>query len=235
MTEGILMLPRTVLSASFVESLEARIVIRASASFVAGRVAVSLLTPRLTKFIPYVGWAIMIGTAVYAGYEAYKSTEVDWNKLENGIYDAADLAMFRVGFTMARQQFLTTAAGAAAQQAGSKYILIPSEVMPTVGQVDMIGITQFGNSLTWDPAGAKWRRALAMRGRGTAGPLILPNGTSLRGSWEEYPFAATYAPKPGAYVDRVPLREQWIQGGFITAAAIVQAFRVNDNVLAYVL
>jgi hypothetical protein len=102
-----------------------------------------------------VGWAIMIGTAVYAGYEAYKSTEIDWNKLENGIYDAADLAMFRVGFTMARQQFLTTAAGAAAQQAG--------------------------------------------------------------------------------YVDRVPLREQRIQGGFITAAAIVQAFRVNDNVLAYVL
>ncbi len=93
----------------------------------------------------------MIGTAVYAGYEAYKSTEIDWNKLENGIYDAADLAMFRVGFTMARQQFLATAAGAAAQQAGSKYILIPSEVMPTVAQVDMIGITQFSNSLTWEP------------------------------------------------------------------------------------
>jgi hypothetical protein len=132
MTEGILMLPGTVLSASFVTSLEARIVVRASAGFIAARVGASLLTPRLTKFIPYVGWAIMIGTAVYAGYEAYKSTEIDWNKLENGIYDAADLAMFRVGFTMARQQFLTTAAGAAAQQAGSKYILIPSNVLAYV-------------------------------------------------------------------------------------------------------
>ena len=74
MTEGILMLPGTVLSASFVASLEARIVVRASAGFIAARVGASLLTPRLTKFIPYVGWAIMIGTAVYAGYEAYKST-----------------------------------------------------------------------------------------------------------------------------------------------------------------
>src|SRR5260370_8475511 len=151
MTEGILMLPGTVLSASFVASLEARIVVRASAGFIAARVGASLLTPRLTKFIPYVGWAIMIGTAVYAGYEAYKSTEIDWNKLENGIYDAADLAMFRVGFTMARQQFLATAAGAAAQQAGSKYILIPSQVMPTVAQNDITGITQSTTSLTWEP------------------------------------------------------------------------------------
>jgi hypothetical protein len=235
MAEGILMLPGTVLSASFVTSLEARIATRATVGFIAGRVAASVLTPRLTKFIPYVGWAIMIGSAIYAGYEAYKSTEIDWNKLENGIYDGEDLAVFRLGFTMARQQFLTTAAGIAATQAGSKYILIPSEVLPTVSQVDMIGITQFGNSLTWDPAGAKTRRAQAMRGRGTAGPIVVPNGGSLRGSWEEYPFAVTYAPKPGAYVDRVPLREQWIQGGFITAAAIVQAFRVNDNVLCYVL
>ena len=235
MTEGILMLPGAVLSASFVESLEARIVVRASAGFIAARVGASLLTPRLTKFIPYVGWAIMIGTAVYAGYEAYKSTEIDWNKLENGIYDAADLAMFRVGFTMARQQFLATAAGAAAQQAGSKYILIPSEVMPTVAQVDMIGITQFSNSLTWEPDRREGASGARVAWAWDRRPLILPNGTSLRGSWEEYPFAATYAAKPGAYVDRVPLREQWIQGGFITAAAIVQAFRVNDSVLAYVL
>src|SRR5258708_1146829 len=49
--------------------LEARIVVWASAGFIAARVGASLLTPRLTKFIPYVGWAIMIGTAVYAGYE----------------------------------------------------------------------------------------------------------------------------------------------------------------------
>src|SRR5260370_25413652 len=162
MTEGILTLPRTVLSASFVESLEPRVVIRASAVFIAARVGVSLLTPQLTKFIPYVGWAIMIGTAVYAGYEAYKSTEIDWNKLENGIYDAADLAMFRVGFTMARQQFLATAAGAAAQQARAKYILIPSDRIPTVAQVDMIGITQFSNSLTLDPASPNGRRAQAI-------------------------------------------------------------------------
>src|SRR5258708_6478044 len=234
MTEGILMLPGTVLSASFVTS--------SKRGLWCGQRGLHRGTRRgesahatADEIHPLCGLGYHDRHGRIRRVRAYKSTEIDWNKLENGIYDAADLAMFRVGFTMARQQFLTTAAGAAAQQAGSKYILIPSEVMPTVAQVDMIGITQFSNSLTWDPAGAKGRRTQAMRGRGTAGPLILPNGTSLRGSWEEYPFAATYAAKPGAYVDRVPLREQWIQGGFITAAAIVQAFRVNDNVLAYVL
>jgi hypothetical protein len=235
MTEGILRLPGTALSASFVTSLEARIATRASATFIATRVAASLLTPRLTKFIPYVGWAITIGSAIYAGYEAYNSTEIDWNKLENGIYDGADLAVFRMGFTQARGRFLLTAAGIAATQARSKYILIPSEVMPNIAQVDSIGIEMFGYSLTWDPAGAKARRAQALRGRGTAGPIIVPGRSWLRGSWEEYPFASTYAPKPGAYVSRVPLREQWIQGGFITAAAIVQLFQVNDNVLCYIL
>src|SRR5258706_8963190 len=125
MTEGILRLPGTILSASFVTSLEARIATRASATFIATRVAASLLTPRLTKFIPYVGWAITIGSAIYAGYEAYNSTEIDWNKLENGIYDGADLAVFRMGFTQARGRLLLTAAGIAGTHARSKYILMP--------------------------------------------------------------------------------------------------------------
>jgi hypothetical protein len=235
-TEGILMSSSgAVFTAPFVASLEARIATRATAAFIAERVAISLLTPRITKFIPYVGWAIMIGTAAYAGYEAYKSTEIDWGKLENGVYDAQDLTVFRMGFTVAQQRFLATAAGAAAVRNRSKYILIPSEVMPTVAQVDSLGITQFGNSLTWDPAGANQRRYQAVGKRGSAGIIFLANGTRVRGSWEEYPFAVTYAPIPGAVVDLVPLREQWIQGGFIRAADIVQAFKPSDNVLCYIL
>lgn len=234
-SEGILMSSGAVFTAPFVTSLEARIATRASVAFIAERVAISLLTPRITKFIPYVGWAIMIGTAAYAGYEAYKSTEIDWSKLENGVYDAQDLAVFRVGFTVAQQRFLATAAGAAAVRARSKYILIPSEVMPTVAQLDAQGITQFGNSLTWDPAGANERRYKAIGNRGSAGFIFLASGARVRGSWEEYPFAVTYAPTPGAVVDVVPLREQWIQGGFIRAADMVQAFRPSDNVLCYIL
>ncbi|MGL6110332.1 MAG: NucA/NucB deoxyribonuclease domain-containing protein, partial [Rubrivivax sp.] len=50
--------------------------------------------------------------------------------------------------------------------------------------------------------------------------LITSVGTTMvRGSWEEYPFAATSAARAGFVVDRVPLRENWIQGGFIRAAS----------------
>lgn len=58
--------------------------------------------------------------------------------------------------------------------------------------------------------------------------------TMVRGSWEEYPFAATSAARAGFVVDRVPLRENWIQGGFIRAAGMVQGFHPGDSVGCYI-
>lgn len=57
----------------------------------------------------------------------------------------------------------------------------------------------------------------------------------VRASWEEYPFAATSAARAGFLVDRVPLRENRIQGGCIRAASMVQAIQPGDPVTCVIL
>ena len=54
------------------------------------------------------------------------------------------------------------------------------------------------------------------------------------GSWEEYPFACLAEGGAGAHVDKVPLPENWRQGGFIRAAAMIQGFTPNTPVSVYV-
>lgn len=224
-----------VLSAATVVAIEKRMIIQASAAVIARRAGMALIKPRPYKFIPYIGWAITIGTTLYAGYEAYKSFEINFKKIENEIYDEQDIATFKIGYTEANLHFVDTAAGVRARAEKRKYILIPAEVMPVIAAIDTIGMEQFGNVLTWDPAGGSARRTLAMVGRGLAGAFTYNNGNIVRGSWEEYPFAVTRGPIPGAYVDRAPLRENWIQGGFIRAAAIVQQFKPGDTIFVYIL
>ncbi len=235
MVEGVLNLSGTVFSASWVTLLESRIATRTVARFIATRAMGALARSAAGDWVPYVGWAIAIGSVAYAGYEAYNELAINWSKLENETYDEDDLAVFRMGFTAARQRFIATEKGAEAERSRQKYILIPSEVMPTVAAIDAVGIGQYGNILTWDPAGAAARRRQAITKLGAAGMVSMSDGTRLRGSWEEYPFAVTLAPRPGSWVDRAPLRENWIQGGFIRAAAIVQDFHPNDILLCYIL
>ncbi len=224
---------RPVLSAGTIVAIENRMLMGAAAA-VAQAAAVAALRPNVARFIPYVGWALTIGAIAYASYEAYNARDVDWSRLEAESYTADDLAVFMAAFTQARQAFATRADGIEAQRRGQKYILIPSEVMPMIADVDRRGMAQFGASLRWDPANGPLRRQAALRGRAPAGQLRV--GTSLvRGSWEEYPFASTSAAREGFLVDRVPLRENWIQGGFIRAASIVQAFRDGDAVTCFIL
>ncbi|HEY4252158.1 MAG TPA: NucA/NucB deoxyribonuclease domain-containing protein [Roseomonas sp.] len=221
-----------VLSTATLNAIQNRMLTGLAAEAIAGRVALSVLRPNPLKFIPYIGWAITIGTLLYVGYEAYNATQLNTAKMEADTYDAEDLAVFRGAFTQARATFLTTAQGLQAQRRNAKYILIPRQAMPTVAAVDTIGIGMFGNALIWSPAGAPARRRAAISSKGRAAPF----GNFL-GSWEEYPFAVTVsatAPGGQAYVDRVPLSENWIQGGFIRAAAMVQGFVNGDKVDCYI-
>ena len=226
-------LSRPFLSARTVAGIENRL-LTSAAGAVARGAAAAALRPSVARFIPYVGWALTIGAIAYASYEAYNSRDLDWAKLEAETYTPEDIAFFRGAFSEARDRFLTSEDGLAAQRRGQKYILIPSEVMPMIAEVDRRGMAQFGASLRWDPANGPTRRQAALRGRPPAGQVRV--GTSLvRGSWEEYPFAATSAARTGFLVDRVPLRENWIQGGFIRAASMVQAFRGGDAVTCFIL
>lgn len=235
MTEAVLRISGNVLSASTVVAIERGLVSRATMAMVARRVGVSLIKPKLYKAIPYVGWAIAIGTTLYAGYEAYNATHINYHKMENDIYDEKDMKAFRRGYTESVRVFAQTSVGAEILRQRTKFILIPAEAMPIIATVDTVGMQQFGNTLTWDPANGPSRRATAISGRGPAGPFAYTNGNTVRGSWEEYPFAVTQGPTPGTHVDRAPLRENWIQGGFIRAAAIVQAFRPGETVNAFIL
>ena len=224
-----------VLSAATIIAIEKRMIIQASAVMVARKAGMSLIKPKPYKFIPYVGWAIAIGATLYVAYEAYKSFEINYRKLENDIYDEKDMEVFRMGYTEASRRFADTRAGVIASEANRKYILIPAEVMPVIAAVDTIGMEQYVNVVTWDPANGPSRRTAVTSGRGPAGPFTYSNGNVVRGSWEEYPFAATRGPIAGAYVDRAPLRENWIQGGFIRAAAMVQSFTPGDTIFVYIL
>jgi hypothetical protein len=231
MTTGALLRPA--LSAATIVAIENRMLVGA-ATAIAGAAAAAAARPSIARFIPYAGWALTIGAIAYASYEAYNTREIDWAKLEAESYSADDIAVFMAAFTQARQAFATRADGIEAQRRGQKYILIPSEVMPMIAEVDRRGMAQFGASLRWDPANGPSRRQAALRGRAPAGEVRV--GTSLvRGSWEEYPFASTSAARAGFLVDRVPLRENWIQGGFIRAASIVQSFRDGDAVTCFIL
>ncbi len=228
-------LSRPVLSAGTVIAIEKRMVIGATTAMIARRATVALVKPRVTKFIPYVGWAIATGTALYAGYEAYNATAINWAKMETETYDEADMAVFRIGYKESENVFLGTDEGAAASRNGWKYILIPSEAMPMIAAVDTVGMEKYGRVLQWDPANKTARRLGATRGLPPAGPIQYMDGTSVRGSWEEYPFASTLSQIPGSHVDRAPLRENWIQGGFIRAAAMLQGFKSGDTVHAQIL
>jgi len=224
---------RPVFSAAMVVAIERRMLVGAAVA-VAEAAAVALLRPNLARFIPYAGWVLTIGTVAYASYEAYNARGIDWSKLEAESYSADDLAVFMAAFTQARQAFAARADGAEAQRRGQKFILIPSEVMPMIADVDRRGVAEYGAALRWDPAGGPVRRQAALRGRGAAGPVRV-GGASVRGSWEEYPFASTSAARTGFLVDRVPLRENWIQGGFIRAASMVQGFHPGDAVRCFIL
>ena len=238
MTQGFVALGQPALSAATLTAIELRVAPRAGLAGAAARAGRSLIRPRLSKFIPYIGIAITAAELYDAFVEGYNEAEVDYDKMAREIYDAEDIAVFRGAFTEARTRFLASPVGQTATRNQHKFILIPSQVMPTIAIVDLEGIALHGNVLTWDPAGAPARRRAAISGLGPAGQITLSNGTSVRASWEEYPFAVTIGPRNlnlvPVHVRPVPLRENWVQGGFITAANLTQGFIPGGQVHVYV-
>ncbi len=108
--------------------------------------------------------------------------------------------------------------------------------MPMIARVDTIGMAEYGDLLQWDPLNAASRRRAAIASRGRAGQTPDASGALVPGSWEEYPFAATRGlARQGSHVDRVPLFENWIQGGFIRAADMAQGFVAGDRILCVIM
>jgi len=179
--------------------------------------------------------------AALSGYAAMGAAwESEWGQslsgVENGVYSAEAMGVFRQGYTESNEQFMATALGRTYGRTGQKYILIPANVMPTVAAVDADGMMVHGDTLTWDPAGSRGRRQAATGGLGRAGIIPWratgagPSVFNTIGSWEEYPYASTAQGGAGSHVGAVPLMENWIQGGFIRAASMVQGFRPGDTI-----
>lgn len=187
---------------------------------------------------PHPAW--MAAGAIWAVYElATSEPELDVSRMQDNIrddiWDAEDMTIFLRIFRQLEGAFVGSPAGRNALSRGQKYILIPQQIMPMIAQVDAAGMTRFGNQLTYDRAGRRARRRAATAGRGFVGPMRIGSGVIVPGSWEEYPFAVTYAPnRPGAHVGRVPLTENWSQGGLIAAAKFSQSIVDGDAVVAHV-
>ena len=151
MTTGFVQLSAPALSTATIARIYERVAPRAGLAGAVRQAGGTLVRPRWYKVIPLFGEAatvISVGSAFISGFN---EAEVDWDKLENGIYDASDMAVFRGAFTEAQTRFLTSDAGLEADRSGSKYILIALHVMPYIAAVDAEGIGVFGSVLEWDP------------------------------------------------------------------------------------
>lgn len=217
------------------------------------RSLVDQLADRMLKRLGFLAGLRIVGTraarphplwaaagAIWAVHELVTmQDELDVSRMEanirDDVWDAADMTVFARIFETARAQFRTTTTGIAATRQNHKLILIPQHLMPMIAQVDTVGMARFGQQLVYDRAGRLTRRRAATAGRGRAGWIALGNGVSVPGSWEEYPFAVTYAPgRPGSHIGRVPLAENWSQGGLIAAAKLIQNIVDGNQVHAYV-
>jgi hypothetical protein len=140
-----------------------------------------------------------------------------------------------MGFRETERSFRVSAASDEVRRLQRGYILIARQAMPLIADIDAEGIRRHGRILQWDPANARSRRRMATGRLGRVGLIPDMNRRLVPGSWEEYPFAATVSVQgPGSYVDKAPLHENWIQGGFIRAASIVQNFSQNDIIECHI-
>nr|WP_259795264.1 NucA/NucB deoxyribonuclease domain-containing protein [Aliiroseovarius crassostreae] len=98
-----------------------------------------------------------------------------------------------------------------------------------------------GNVLTWDPRGtldgqnSAARRRAALSGQSyPVGSYVTLDNQLRPSSYEEYPFAATLQGGAGAHVEKVPLWQQFVQGGLIRGACAVQNCQAGDTVHVYI-
>lgn len=221
----------TVIDQHLVQQLAQRMAVRVG-------LGTALKTVALRAARPHPAW--IAAGAIWAIYDlATREPEVDFTRMEANLrddtWDEEDMIVFRGIFRQLETPFIASDAGKEAIANGRKYILIPQQILPMIAAVDTIGMQRYGNQLVYDRAGRAQRRRNAMTGRPRAGMLRLPSGVTTVGSWEEYPFAVTYAPgKPGAHLGRVPIIENWTQGGLISAAKYSQQIVDGNQVSAHV-
>lgn len=223
----------TVIEQPLVDQLARRMAARMGLGAAARTVALRALRPHPL-------W--IAAGAIWAVYEiATAEGELDVGRMQSNIRDDVwatdDMTVFRRIFRQAETAFLATALGRDTVSRGYKYILIPSQIMPMIAQVDYSGMAIYGQQLIYDRPGRLRRRRAALGGRGPAGMMSLSNGVRVPGSWEEYPFAVTYSQlrRGGSHVGRVPLTENWSQGGLIAAAKFAQRIVDGDQVFAHVI
>lgn len=157
------------------------------------------------------------------------------SNIRNDVWDAGDMAVFRQIFLQMQTAYLGAIVGQQSERNNEKCILIPRQIMPMIAQVNEAGMQRFGKQLIYDRVGRRSRRRVATAGRGFVGPMRLSSGMIVPGSWEESPFAVTYVPgRPAAHVGRVPLTENWSQGGLTAAAKLYQNIQDGHQVVAHV-
>jgi hypothetical protein len=69
---------------------------------------------------------------------------------------------------------------------------------------------------------ARKNRRDALRGKGIAGFGL---------SWDEYPFASSLEGGDGAHLMPVPLSENWLQGGVLSACYYFESIKAGDEYL----
>ncbi|UWP94038.1 hypothetical protein K3X13_15275 (plasmid) [Aliiroseovarius crassostreae] len=154
----------------------------------------------------------------------------------------ANAVLQRTSFREMKLAFIDTAAGQEATRNNQKYILIPEAVIPDIAAADARGMADgHGNVLTWDPRGtldgqnSAARRRAALSGQSyPVGSYVTLDNQLRPSSYEEYPFAATLQGGAGAHVEKVPLWQQFVQGGLIRGACAVQNCQAGDTVHVYI-
>jgi hypothetical protein len=166
----------------------------------------------------------LTGAGAYLSTNRYNLPSPNKTDLVNRTYSGDSNTLLREGYSAAVTKFRATAKGQELLRNNMKFILIPSSVMPNIARVDAEGQKKYGSILTWAPEAAKSNRS-----------AIRPDVSTLRGpgfSIEEYPYASTRegGDRSRVHLGTVPSVENWIQGGFIRAASMLQNFEPGDRI-----
>jgi len=170
--------------------------------------------------------AVTLTLAIAAGASLSGSTEA---AQEQAAIQAAEMTLAGAGTSVfnelakARQIWRTRNGNSRIP----KFVPVPGFLLPTVAQ--HVGTAQLVHGMTLTRAnlrqGAK-NRYQVLKGKGSAGPSR---------SWDEYPFfSSAQGGKPNASVMPVPKEENWLQGGIIAGAYLLEKIQPGDDYVVIV-
>jgi RHS repeat-associated protein len=150
----------------------------------------------------------------------------DFSYAAQRAYAGAELALG--AFSLSVAELIEQAKDKIRQKVGRlkklpKVIPIPAAIIPTIaGHIALAQAAGYPEVLTrCDPVRAALNRAVALLG--------LPSIAGYGLSWDEYPFASSYQGGAGSSVMGVPANEQFIQGGIIIGAYILEGISTGDQ------